>query len=71
MQNALKVFDFMPDELMDIVKRTDPSVVTQHGMYVRHLPEESTQTWGRGRVTLLGDAAHAWPPNGQASSRKA
>ena len=138
-QNALKVFADFPAELLDIVKSTDPSTVTQHGLYIRALgdaPEGNvsklsptqdsqqppsqtpTQTqpqpaspkleqshqnleqgnkqqqcteetpqeqaslqqsssgqgqnagqvsegpWGRGRVTLLGDAAHATIPNG-------
>ena len=50
---------------MDVVKRTDPTTVTQHGLYMRPLnnftPE---QGWGKGRISLLGDAAHATIPNG-------
>lgn len=37
LQNVLKVFASFPDELMDIVKGTDPSTVTQHGLYMRPL----------------------------------
>ena len=54
----------MPDEIMDIVKNTDPSVVTQHGIYIREPTDDPTKTWGRGPVTLTGDAAHAFLPNG-------
>jgi len=121
---------------MNIVKTTDPTTVTQHGLYMRPLAEapqnsetatqpqaqssesqrdtqeggqqqqifgssepaspsqqkapggkwedwhqpavasdshqtdgesekQEVETWGRGRVTLLGDAAHATIPNGE------
>ncbi|KAL0049404.1 hypothetical protein WJX82_001334 [Trebouxia sp. C0006] len=137
LENALKIFKKMPSALMDIVKGTDPTTVTQHGLYMRPLTDPSlqpllalkpldkvpeqpappgtpphkekeraahhpqlelpwdpspnqkakqmgstgftpqggdastqavgypSQLWGRGRVTLLGDAAHATIPNGQ------
>ena len=143
LQNALKVFSRFPPMLMDLVKTTDSSTVTQHGLYIRDLgsdsmderlretsklgqaelqarrrkqaasshtsdrhqkhgaegePPEGGQlpaeggagqtvdehqgdakgsngqvtngqtsagVWGRGRVTLLGDAAHANVPNGE------
>ena len=138
LQNALKVFSNFPPELMDIVNSTDPSTVTQHGLYIRDLGPDSLSKplqrlseaareelegqkqraaalhesgqqgqghqapaegsngqllngqkadkkgsngqesggkgtngqdpagiWGRGRVTLLGDAAHANVPNGK------
>lgn len=41
LQNALKIFEQMPKSLMDIVKRTDPSTVTQHGLYMRPLTDPS------------------------------
>lgn len=41
LQNALKIFKNMPKSLMDIVKRTDPSTVTQHGLYMRPLTDPS------------------------------
>lgn len=154
LENAMRVFADFPQPLLDIVKSTDPTTVTQHGLYIRALgdaPEtaaaassamqessqspsqitdqaspkpiassaaqtqqvsdeqesgqhshQSSQThtdsqqtereppgmgntrrqgsylgqrqtsgqesegiWGKGRVTLLGDAAHATIPNGQ------
>lgn len=36
-QNVLKVFASYPAALMDVVRCTDPSTVTQHGMYTRDL----------------------------------
>ncbi len=104
MQNAKQVFIDFPDSIMDIVRSTNPSTVTQHGLYMRDLghnqysptsappstPKQETPTkpmskssavvhddssleskegkdeaWGKGCVTLLGDAAHATIPNGQ------
>ncbi|KAL3144420.1 hypothetical protein ABBQ32_004168 [Trebouxia sp. C0010 RCD-2024] len=41
LENALKIFKNMPKSLMDIVKRTDPSTVTQHGLYMRPLTDPS------------------------------
>ena len=53
---------------MDIVERTDPTTVTQHGLYMRPLNNTTPeQGWGKGRISLLGDAAHATIPNGNAS----
>ena len=37
MQNAIKVFSHWAPSLMNIVKATDPSTVTQHGLYMRPL----------------------------------
>ncbi len=37
LQNALKVFPDFPPALMNIVRTTDPSTVTQHGLYTRDL----------------------------------
>lgn len=39
LQNALKVFPDFPPALMNIVKTTDPSTVTQHGLYTRDLSQ--------------------------------
>ncbi len=109
MQNAEKVFSDFPDSIMDIVRSTDPSTVTQHGLYMRDLghnqysptsappstpkqgppakpmskssdvahdgsflesQEGKDEAWGRGCITLLGDAAHATIPNGQCLPEK-
>ena len=70
LQNVLKVFADFPSPIMDIVKRTDPATVTQHGLYIRPLQNTTPeQGWGKGRISLLGDAAHATIPNGRAQSQ--
>ena len=64
-QNVKKVFADFPAAIMDIVSSTDPTTVTQHGLYMRPLQGTTPEKgWGKGRVTLLGDAAHATIPNG-------
>lgn len=42
-QNALKVFPDFPSELMDVVRKTDPATVTQHGLYMRDLSSLSVK----------------------------
>ncbi|KAL0018627.1 hypothetical protein WJX79_005682 [Trebouxia sp. C0005] len=72
LENAMRVFADFPQPLLDIVKSTDPTTVTQHGLYIRALgsaPEPkapaSSAVQDSSQVILLGDAAHATIPNGQ------
>ncbi|KAK9833645.1 hypothetical protein WJX74_001593 [Apatococcus lobatus] len=61
------VEDFAP-QFLECVKNTDPSTIVEHGLFAR-TPEQHTSYadvgWGVGRVTLIGDAAHAMRPTGQ------
>lgn len=43
----------------EILERTDPSVVLRHDLYDR----TPAKTWARGRIVLVGDAAHAMRPH--------
>ena len=47
-------------EVVRILDAIDPAYLTEHGQYCRE--PESCAEWGRGRVTLLGDAAHLSTP---------
>eukprot|EP00891_Asterochloris_glomerata_P005067 jgi/Astpho2/5067/Aster-x0661 len=70
LERCLKVVgDHYSTELLHTMKSTDPSAVLEHGTYVRPpeaLPEEG---WGRGRASLLGDAAHPLRPTGQGANQ--
>ncbi|KAL0048074.1 hypothetical protein WJX82_007052 [Trebouxia sp. C0006] len=40
LEDVLKCFSHYPDNFLDIVRNTDPSTVTQHGLYVRELTHD-------------------------------
>ena len=65
LKRCLETMSDFDEPFLKIVAATDPSTVQQNPIY-RRLPSVS---WGRGRVSLLGDAAHLMPPNyGQGTS---
>lgn len=45
--------------LSEVIERTDPDVVIQNDIF----DITPLKTWSQGRVTLMGDAAHAMQPN--------
>ncbi|GAB4822622.1 hypothetical protein N2152v2_009668 [Parachlorella kessleri] len=47
-------------EVVQLLEAVDPAYLTEHGQYYRD-PEHCAE-WGRGRVSLLGDAAHLGTP---------
>ncbi|DBA89388.1 TPA: hypothetical protein ACH3X2_004747 [Trebouxia sp. C0005] len=40
LEDVLKCFSHYPDNFLDIVRNTDPSTVTQHGLYIRELTHD-------------------------------
>lgn len=48
-----------PPVIAAAIAATDPSTVLQHQLHVRHPSSLDGGHWGVGRVTLVGDAAHA------------
>lgn len=45
-----------PKYVLDMLASTEIEAVTEHGLFYRD--PENCHVYGRGRVTLLGDAAH-------------
>lgn len=61
-QRVMKVMEGYPKQLTDLIAATDPDLVAEHGMWTRTV----TGGWGKGLVTLVGDAAHpVRPASGQ------
>ncbi|KXZ47507.1 hypothetical protein GPECTOR_35g945 [Gonium pectorale] len=62
---CLAVFRRHPPELRDLLARTDPRVITEHGYYTHDMQlVQGAPDWLRGNVVILGDAAHTGPPDG-------
>jgi 2-polyprenyl-6-methoxyphenol hydroxylase-like FAD-dependent oxidoreductase len=51
-------FDGWAEPLPTLFDRTQPGAVLRHDLY----DQQPSSRWGHGRVTLLGDAAHAMAP---------
>jgi hypothetical protein len=71
LQRCLKVFEGYPPIFLDVLRRTDPRTVAEHGIFTRQAEAMPREGWGRGRVTLVGDAAHPVRPTGRALSDRA
>jgi 2-polyprenyl-6-methoxyphenol hydroxylase-like FAD-dependent oxidoreductase len=54
-QAVLERFDGWPDPVQAIVQASEPTAISRADMYDRPVSKH----WGAGRVTLIGDAAHA------------
>ncbi|XP_058089517.1 zeaxanthin epoxidase, chloroplastic [Magnolia sinica] len=58
-ERLLKIFGNWCDNVVDLILATDEETVLRRDIYDR-IP---IFTWGKGRVTLLGDSVHAMQPN--------
>ncbi|KAL1370795.1 hypothetical protein HN51_000985 [Arachis hypogaea] len=58
-ERLLKIFEGWCDNALDLILATEEEAILRRDIYDR-IP---TLTWGKGRVTLLGDSVHAMQPN--------
>lgn len=60
----MTLFKDHPEVLVSLMRQTDPSTVAEHGIFTRDAESYPEHRWGKGRVTLIGDAAHPVRPTG-------
>ncbi|KAL5752965.1 hypothetical protein ACOSQ2_023472 [Xanthoceras sorbifolium] len=58
-ERLLKIFEGWCDNVVDLIIATNEEAVLRRDIYDR----TPSFTWGKGRVTLLGDSIHAMQPN--------
>ncbi|PON39790.1 Zeaxanthin epoxidase [Parasponia andersonii] len=58
-ERLLKIFEGWCENVIDLIVATEEDVILRRDIYDR----TPTLTWGKGRVTLLGDSIHAMQPN--------
>ncbi|ESW28796.1 hypothetical protein PHAVU_002G018700 [Phaseolus vulgaris] len=58
-ERLLKMFEGWCDNVIDLILATEEEAILRRDIYDR----TPTFTWGKGRVTLLGDSIHAMQPN--------
>ncbi|GLC45926.1 hypothetical protein PLESTF_000713100 [Pleodorina starrii] len=62
---CMAVFRNHPPEVLELLGRTDPRVITEHGYYTHDVDAyRGAPDWVRGNVVVLGDAAHTGAPDG-------
>ncbi|KAG2488648.1 hypothetical protein HYH03_012816 [Edaphochlamys debaryana] len=68
LRRGLTAFAHLPPDLRALLGATRPERVTEHGLYTHALDKQGPGSWTRGHVAILGDAAHAAPPDGQGAN---
>lgn len=68
-ERLLKVFGDFEAPVRDLFAATPPESVLEHGVYLRPAAQLSAQSFGKGRVVIVGDAAHPMRPTGQGTNQ--
>lgn len=58
-ERLLKIFEGWCDNVIDLILATEEDTILRRDIFDR----TPILTWGKGRVTLLGDSVHAMQPN--------
>lgn len=58
-KRLFEIFDGWCDNVLDLLHATEEDAILRRDIYDR----SPSFTWGKGRVTLLGDSIHAMQPN--------
>lgn len=53
------------DSVLHLIDVTPPSSLVEHGVYIRPAASISPDSFGKGRVVIMGDASHPMRPIGQ------
>lgn len=62
---CLQVLSGVWEPILDLVQATPPASLVEHGVYTRPASSMSPDCFGKGRVVIIGDAAHPLRPTGQ------
>jgi hypothetical protein len=55
----------MSHKILELISVTPESTLVEHGVYIRPAASTSAESFGQGRVFVMGDAAHPMRPWGQ------
>ncbi|KAG2490572.1 hypothetical protein HYH03_010966 [Edaphochlamys debaryana] len=66
---GLAVFAHLPADVRAFIAASKPERVTERGMHIHDTDSHVPGSWQNGRgMVLVGDAAHAWRPDGQGTN---
>ena len=64
-ERCLQALAGVSDKVLRLITVTPPASLVEHGVYIRPHDSVSADSFGRGRVVIMGDAAHPMRPTGQ------
>jgi len=62
---CLQAMAGVSEAVLKLIAATPASNLVEHGVYIRPADSISADSFGRGRVVIMGDAAHPLRPTGQ------
>jgi 2-polyprenyl-6-methoxyphenol hydroxylase-like FAD-dependent oxidoreductase len=62
---CLQAMAGVADSVLALIAATPAASLVEHGVYIRPADSMSADSFGKGRVVIIGDAAHPMRPKGQ------